>query len=222
VLSHQEIAAMPAQPTAAQSEASRRNGALSHGPATPEGRARAARNAVRHGLGGEGFFLLPDEDAAAWAEHEALWLAALVPADEEERQAVQGVARALWRELRADRLEAQVLSDLFAADALAEEEARALKQAGYKALSTLLRYRARIQREHDRAMAALEALRRRPGRERGTGAGTRPTPPAEPVTPGHRPMQAPLPHEPEGQRPLNRHERRRLEALARKQLGRAA
>jgi hypothetical protein len=55
---------MPAAPTAAQSAASRSNGARSRGPATPEGKARAARNSVRHGLSGRTFFLLQDEDRA--------------------------------------------------------------------------------------------------------------------------------------------------------------
>ena len=55
---------MPAMPSPAQSEASRLNGACSAGPATEAGKARSSLNAVRHGLSGRTFFLLPDEDAA--------------------------------------------------------------------------------------------------------------------------------------------------------------
>jgi hypothetical protein len=54
---------MPLAPTPAQTAASRSNGSLSRGPAIPEGKASAARNATRHSLGG-GFRLLPNEDAA--------------------------------------------------------------------------------------------------------------------------------------------------------------
>src|ERR1700722_11563580 len=52
---------MPA--TEAQIAANRRNSALSTGPKTPEGKERSRRNALKHGLTGEGV-ALPDEDAA--------------------------------------------------------------------------------------------------------------------------------------------------------------
>jgi hypothetical protein len=51
------------QPSEKQSAASRANGAKSKGPATPEGRARASRNSLRHGLSSE-IVVLPHEDRA--------------------------------------------------------------------------------------------------------------------------------------------------------------
>ena len=153
---------MPVTPSPAQSETSRLNGARSAGPATAAGKARAALNGVRHGLCGRTFFLLPDEDPAEFLRHEALWLAAWRPRDLHEHEAAEAAIRCLWREERADRLEAQVLTDLFAAGELADPaEREAAKAVAFKALGTLLRYRGRIEREHRAAMQALESLRQR-------------------------------------------------------------
>ena len=149
---------MPATPSPAQSEASRQNGTRSTGPATAAGKARSALNGVRHGLSGRTFFLLPDEDPAEFQAHEAMWLAEWSPRDLHEHEAAACAIRAMWREIRADRLEAQVLTDLFAAGKIADEaERQAAKATAFKALGTLLRYRSRIEREHDRAMAHWRA-----------------------------------------------------------------
>ena len=134
---------MPIAPSLAQSEASRLNGTLSTGPTSAAGKARSALNSVRHGLTGRSFFLLPDEDPEEFRAHEALWLDQWRPRDAAERDMAELAIRALWREIRADRLEARILADLFAADAIAEEpERRAAKVLAMRALATLLRYRA--------------------------------------------------------------------------------
>jgi hypothetical protein len=112
--------------------------------------AQPAANVTRHGPCPPRFVLLPDEDPDEWAAYEAMWLHTLNPTDLPERDTALAVVRARWREMRADRLEAQILTDLFAADGLADEaERRAVKAAGMKALATLIRYRHRIQRDHD-------------------------------------------------------------------------
>ena len=170
---------MPVAPTSAQSEASRQNGQRSTGPATEAGKARAALNSVRHGLSGQSFFLLPDEDPAEFRAHEALWLAEWRPRDLPEQEAAAAAIRAMWREIRADRLEALVLTDLFAAGRIEDEaERQAAKAAAMKALAILLRYRGRIEREQRAAMTALDRLRQRrlrgapgtlPKRTRATG-----------------------------------------------------
>src|SRR4051812_3384613 len=103
---------MPTVPSSAQSEASRHNGAYSAGPVTAAGKSRSSLNSVRHGLSGRTFFLLPDEDPAEFQAHEATWLAAWRPRDFAERDAALIAVRALWREIRADRLEADVLGGL--------------------------------------------------------------------------------------------------------------
>ena len=210
---------MPAQPTAAQSRASRANGARSLGPVSDAGKARAARNATRHGLCSRSFGLLPDEDPDEYAAYEAMWLHTLHPTDLPEHDTALAVVQARWREMRADRLEAQILTDLFAADGLADEaERRAVKAAGMKALATLIRYRHRIQRDHDLALAALEALRQRP-----------PVPEPDEPEPARRSEPerrvatiAVVPGEPEPLGPLTRQQRRWREVQERKAARRAA
>src|SRR4051794_41571780 len=134
--------------TPAQATASRANGARSCGPTIETGKARAALNGVRHGLTARTFFLLPDEDPAEFQQHAAMWLAVWSPRDLHEHEAAATVIRAMWREIRADRLEAQVMTDLFAAGELSDpDEARAAKDRAFKAFNGLLRYKARIERD---------------------------------------------------------------------------
>jgi hypothetical protein len=218
---------MQAVRTQAQVEASRSNGARSCGPTTAGGKARAALNGTRHGLCSAHFFLLPDEDPAGWAAFAAGMLATLRPSDDAERHAAERAVQAMWREIRADRLEAVILGELFAAGSLTDAEAaRSARDAGMKALSTLLRYRARIQRDIDRALHELDCLRERPGAapamprpsEPNAGPGpAEPSPPPHPVEP-----YAGGTSEPGRPQAANRHERRRLAALERQAERRAA
>jgi hypothetical protein len=231
---------MSPAPSPAQSEASRRNGTRSKGPATAVGKARSARNGVRHGLCGRTFFLLADEDAAAFQKHEALWLAAWSPRDLHEQEAATTAIRCMWRQERADRLEAVVLDNLFAAERIVDAaEREAAKATAFRALSTLLRYRARIEREHGAAMAALEILRqRRPARPTERTRAEAGTPSLAPITaskttvvPAARPCEPEpkdesitaraVPGEPEPCT-MNRHQRRTLAAIERKALRWAA
>ena len=217
---------MPTNPTAEQSETSRLNGARSIGPATAAGKARSALNGVRHGLCGRTFFLLPDEDPVEFHQHEAKWLAVWSPRDLHEHQAAEAAIRAMWREIRADRLEVQVLTDLFAAGEIADEaERQAAKAVAFKALATLLRYRGRIEREHRAAIQALETLRQRrharpatprPGEPEAPTAMPEIPAPAAPMlaAAASSPPAAAQPSEPE--RHLNRHQRRALAAMSRR------
>ena len=116
----------------------------------------------------------------------------------------------MWREIRGDRLEVQVLTGLFAAgrieDAAEREAARA---AAFRELGTLLRYQARIARELAAAMAELRALRQR----RLAATAPRPDEP-EGTSPAAAPPVPPrVRSEPEPA--LNRHQRRALAAMAR-------
>ena len=193
---------MPTTPSSTQSEASRMNGARSTGPVSEAGKARSALNAVRHGLSGRTFFLLPDEDPQEFAAHEAGLLAEWRPRDAAEREAVSTLVRALWREIRGDRLEAQVLADLFAVGKIEGQAQREVaRAAAFRQLSTVLRYQARIGRELAAARAALHALRQR-------RLGAQPARSDEPANDSF------VQDEPE--RPLNRQQRRALAAMERK------
>ena len=210
---------MPITPSPAQSEASRHNGARSAGPVTAAGKARSALNSVRHGLCGRTFFLLPDEDPEEFKAHEATWLAAWRPRDFAEQDAALVAIRALWREIRADRLEAEVLADLFAAGGIADEaERQAAKAAGDEGAGHGAALpgadRARVRRRDARARRAAPAPPR-PAAGRATER-TRAVRPAG----GRTPSPPAVPDEPE--RGLNRHQRRALAAMERQEQRRAA
>ena len=198
---------MPAAPTPTQPDASRPTGPAATAPPTP--------TATRHGLCGRTFYLLPDESEAEWRQHESLLLASLAPRDALEHEAALAAIRAMWREMRADRLEAQVLTDLFAAGRLEDpDEATAAKAAALKALGTMLRYRGRIEREQRQAMQALDALRQRQLRR----APAPPTAsvPSEPEPPATVAERAPCLGEPADSLRLNRHQRRAQKASERR------
>jgi hypothetical protein len=69
---------MTAQRSEKQTKASRENGALSKGPTSAEGRARSARNAVKHGFTSKKFF--PGEDSQAYANELVRWQSDYRPA----------------------------------------------------------------------------------------------------------------------------------------------
>jgi hypothetical protein len=63
----------------ARAEASRKNGARSKGPRTPEGKARAARNALTHGLCAEQHVVVEGESPETFDAFEAALVADLAP-----------------------------------------------------------------------------------------------------------------------------------------------
>ena len=94
----------PAAPaTKARAEASRKNGAKSRGPKTPVGKARSAQNALRHGMRARKYLVLPDEDAAEFAELEAALVEELAPEGALQLVLARRVAVAAWRLAHGDR-----------------------------------------------------------------------------------------------------------------------
>jgi hypothetical protein len=145
----------------ARAAASRRNGARSRGPKTPEGKARSAQNALKHGLRAQQCIVLPGERAAAFEAFEAALLADLAPQGALQTVLAQRIVAASWRLARAERLEAELFCEarLDGANpglALALAVIRDGRGAG--AFATLLRYRGSASAELWRALRTLKAL----------------------------------------------------------------
>jgi hypothetical protein len=145
--------------SSARAEASRRNGARSKGPKTPEGKARASQNALRHGLRAQKHMLLPGDSAAEYQRLEAALLEELAPEGALQTVLARRVVAAAWRLERAERIETEV----FAWNQLGGS-GRSLGLAlirdcnGARAFDTLLRYRGGTLAELWRALRTLKAL----------------------------------------------------------------
>jgi hypothetical protein len=141
----------------ARAAASRRNGARSRGPKTPEGKTRSAQNALKHGMRAQKCIVLPGERASAFAAFEAALLEELAPDGALQAVLAQRVVAASWRLARAERLEAE----LFARNML---DGRGVGLAlirdcnNARAFDTLLRYRGGTLAELWRALRTLKAL----------------------------------------------------------------
>jgi hypothetical protein len=141
----------------ARAEASRRNGAKSGGPKTEEGRARSARNALKHGMRAEKHIVLPDEEAAEFAGLEAAMVEELAPVGALQTVLARRVAVAAWRLARADRIEIELFEERKGPSggiglALIRD------CNGARSFETLLRYRGAAMAEFWRALRTLKAL----------------------------------------------------------------
>jgi hypothetical protein len=138
----------------ARAEASRRNGAKSCGPKTPEGKARSAQNALRHGLRAQKHVVLPGESATEFAALEAALMEELAPEGALQSVLAQRVVAAAWR---PERIEA----GLFGHHLRGERNlglALIRDGNGPRAFDTLLRYRGTTLAELWRALRTLKAL----------------------------------------------------------------
>ena len=145
----------------ARAAASRRNGARSRGPKTPEGKARSAQNALKHGLRAQQCIVLPGERAAAFEAFEAALLADLAPQGALQTVLAQRIVAASWRLARAERLEAELFCEARldgASPGLALALAVIRDGRGAGAFATLLRYRGSASAELWRALRTLKAL----------------------------------------------------------------
>ncbi len=89
-----------------QFAANRANAARSTGPRTPEGKARSAQNARKHGFTASNFSVVRAEDLEAVANLKEDLVSVYQPVDAQELFAVERIALAQHALLRAARLEA--------------------------------------------------------------------------------------------------------------------
>ena len=111
---------MPTNPkptSSTRSAAARANGAKSHGPATPEGRARSSQNALRHGLATRAAALpamsivLPEESPADFQRLLNSYLDEFAPTSPIEVELVETMASARWRLRRLANIETTLLTN---------------------------------------------------------------------------------------------------------------
>jgi hypothetical protein len=142
----------------ARALASRRNGAKSRGPKTAAGKARSARNALKHGLCSKTLLVLAEEDAAQFRALEAALLAELAPVGVLQAVLAQRVVSAAWRLMRADRMEAEVLDFRRLDDGGGLGLALIRDGNGTRGVETVMRYRNAAMAELLRAQKTLHAL----------------------------------------------------------------
>jgi hypothetical protein len=132
----------------AQIAANQANARLSTGPVTPEGKARVAQNAVRHGLTAKHLVVRDDEREEFHELHQAL-LAELHPQGAVETITFRELLHAAWNLHRFRRIEAEL-------SAHGPEDFSSPGNAA--AADRLSRYQARAQRAYYRALQELRTL----------------------------------------------------------------
>ena len=140
----------------AKLEACRVNGAKSQGPISAVGRAKAAQNAIKHGLCGK-FFVLPSESQEGYNDLLQRFINAEKPIDDVEYELVAKMARSTWMSERSVRMQNACFIQQPQTEELKAES------MGYISVRDDLDKFLRYQTTHDRAYAraAAELAKRR-------------------------------------------------------------
>jgi hypothetical protein len=144
--------------------ANRANGALSHGPTTPEGKARSSQNATRHGLLSQ-IVCLSNESKEAFEKVMDDYCQRLGPVDEVEKGLVEEMVAAAWRSRRAIAIETQMMDVAMESHPTATSEIDRLTSgfsdlSGNPKLNTLIRYQTRLHQRHSRLLRDFILLRK--------------------------------------------------------------
>ena len=197
-------------PTRAQIKANRNNAKKSTGPHTEEGKARVAKNALKHGLLARDT-VLPGEDPADFDRQLSALEADIQPANSLEFELVRQIADAQWRMRRLTRLETGFLAAALADKRRLTEKYRPENlRPGYEGETLLLgsamldrtqafvhlaRYDGHLSRRFFRAVKQLADLRRdeRKSRETRPSTGSYTLADPDPYPGRYVPAQAPPP-----------------------------
>ena len=160
------------QRSPAQSAASRRNGATSHGPKTQAGKDISKLNAIKHGLCGE-FILLTGESTSAYNEAHRQFMNRFQPQDGPEYCLVDGLCEITWELARCgaakrnhmlvamddhrDRFDREFINAHYSVRI--SESYRTQLESG-AALDNVERHMARLERSYSRRMKQLIELRK--------------------------------------------------------------
>jgi hypothetical protein len=153
------------------------------GPRTDAGKARSSQNAVKHGLCSERA-VIAGEDPAEWDAFREEIVRSFAPATFLERELAERVALQMWRQRRAARYEAELVSAVYddAGDGEGDEAKQTrLEQARLlmKALDKVVRYESHIARQLKEALQLLREAQA----NRQVAVPSRPEAPPQPSTP---------------------------------------
>ena len=92
-----------------RSEQARVNGAKSHGPKTPQGKARSSQNAIKHGRYATNAIVLKNEDLEAFEELVANYVEIIQPSNTVEHHLTHELAATSWLITRVYALDTRLL-----------------------------------------------------------------------------------------------------------------
>ena len=156
--------------TTSRAEASRINGAKSHGPKTEDGRRAVSLNAVKHGLSAE-TVVLPNESQEEYQAELDDYLQHFAPANKPEADLVRQLTAAHWRLARYTAIETSLFDiQMEKSRKYVDKEWKNIDEGrrvalafealsgAHSPLALLNRYQARLHHEYQRILKALLQL----------------------------------------------------------------